>query len=188
MAGDIGKHARPGITIPLWSAGEYVHPLPRLISHAKDRHRWDVIEVLSIRLAMAVAGLADDVRLAGPGVLVPFPSRPKVIRERGLDFTHTLATKACRYLRGIKLSVEPYHMLSHARQVKDQKDLSTTQRLRNLQGSLKTCRSPRDRWIIVIDDVVTTGASLNEAVRALGVSGYLPVGLATVASTRLNQY
>jgi len=185
MAGRIGPRSREGIRLPLWSAGEYVPPVTRIISQAKDHHRWDAIDLLGLRLAFAVAGLADEVGLAGPGLLVPFPSRPSSVRERGLDFTHELARRASRCLAQAGMDASVRRALIHRRSVKDQGDLTSAQRQKNLEGSLTACTLPPYRWVVLVDDVVTTGASLTEGVRALGATGCALVGLATVAATIL---
>ena len=181
----MGPCEREGVFVPLWSAGDYLHPLPRLISGAKDHHRWDVVGILAGRLACAIAGLVDAVGTCGPGVIVPFPSRAAVVRERGLDLTHALATKATRHLRAVGLPVRVEAILTHARQVQDQGGLTTTQRRSNIEGCLVGRPGRGNRWVVLVDDVVTTGASLREGVRALSASGEAPMGLATIAATVL---
>jgi len=185
MAGEVGPRARAGITTPLWSAGEYAAPLPRLISQAKDHHRWDAIALLAVRLAYAVAGLADAAGLRGAGVLVPFPSQAKTVRSRGLDVTWTLAVRACRNLRAAGMAVVPARVLAHSRAVADQGDLTSEARATNLVGALHVAARPPPGWLVLVDDVVTTGASLREAVRACVHDGLVPAGLATVAATEL---
>jgi len=184
-AGAVTPHTRTGLTLPLWAAGDYVPPLPRVISQAKDHHRWQTIPVLGQRLAYAVGGLIDAAGLTGPGLLVPFPSRPATVRERGLDVTAALAETAARRLRAVGVNVSVAGLLVHHRAVKDQGGLSDAARRRNLAGALVARRPPPGHWLVLVDDVVTTGASLGEGVRALTARGYPPAGLATVAATLL---
>jgi len=187
MDGSVGPRQRDGISVPLWSAGEYVNPLRRIISRAKDHHRWDAIGLLGRRLAFAVAGVADEMGLDGPGILIPIPSKPSSVRERGLDFTQVLARQANRCLArvGVRAAVHP--ALTHRRAVQDQGDLSSEQRAKNLENSLVAGRLPVNRWILLVDDVVTTGATLRESVRAVSAAGRPPDGLATVAATILRK-
>ncbi|MCL2784118.1 MAG: hypothetical protein FWD55_01520 [Propionibacteriaceae bacterium] len=177
--------SRPGIDLPLWCGGDYAPPLMNIISAAKDHHRRDGIWLLSVRLAFACAGLIDERGLTGEGILVPFPSRGAAVRERGLDFTQILAAKTVGHLRRIGHRISGSSLLRHVRSVQDQSELSVSQRQGNLEGSLAAIPTSEQRWMIVIDDVVTTGASMREAVRALRSVGYAPVGLAAVAGTRL---
>ena len=185
MEGGVGPRTRMGIELPLWSAGEYVHPVTRIISQAKDHHRWDAIPLLGVRLAFAVAGIADEVGLKGPGLLLPIPSKPSSVRERGLDFTQVLARQASRCLTRVGMRTVVHPALTHRRLVKDQGDLTSEQRAKNLEGSLIVGKLPMNRWILLVDDVVTTGATLRESVRALSVAGWVPHGMATVAATVL---
>jgi len=185
MSGSVGPRERVGIDVPLWSAGDYTEPLPRVISGAKDHHTGDVIDLLGVRLAFAVAGLADAARPAGPGVLVPFPSSAATVRERGLDVTFALARSAARRLGRVGLVVTVRPLLTHARAVRDQGRLSSEERYRNLAGSLRARDREAAGWIILVDDVVTTGASLREGIRALRSAGITPAGAATIGATIL---
>ncbi len=189
MAGRIGPRQRLGLDLPLWSAGDYLGPVRRLVSQAKDHHRWDALALLGVRLAQAVAGLADATGIAGPGILVPFPSTPASVRRRGLDVMMAMARLSARQLRRVGLEASVHHLLVHRRRVDDQGDLSGPQRWRNMAGCLvarhplPSWAGPGPGWIILVDDLVTTGASLCEGVRALTEAGHRPVGTATVAAT-----
>ena len=187
MSGRPGPRERGGISLPLWSAGEYVDPLRRIISRAKDHHRWDAIALLGRRLGFAVAGIADELHLTGPGILLPIPSKPSAVRERGLDFTQALARQASRCLVHVGMTTTVHPVLTHRRAVQDQGDLTSEQRSENLERSLMMGKLPMNRWILLVDDVVTTGATLRESVRAVREAGRSPVGMATVAATVLRK-
>ena len=61
----------------------------------------------------------------------------------------------------------------------DQEGLSRRERAANLAGSMQATFSPAP--VIVVDDVVTTGASLSETVRSLTAVGVAVLGAAVVA-------
>ena len=63
-----------------------------------------------------------------------------------------------------------YDNLRHTRRVRDQSSLDARSRFRNMQGSLQSANFLNGRAVIV-DDLVTTGATLQEAVRALREQG-----------------
>ncbi|WP_454261450.1 phosphoribosyltransferase family protein [Pseudoxanthomonas mexicana] len=64
----------------------------------------------------------------------------------------------------------------------DQRLLGRTERAANVSGSMRA-RGAAGAAVIVVDDVVTTGATLVEAARALRAGGARVLGAATVAST-----
>jgi predicted amidophosphoribosyltransferase len=70
--------------------------------------------------------------------------------------------------------------------VLDQSTLDAAARAANLAGAFVCVRpaAPGDRPVVVVDDVLTTGATAREAQRALEEAGHRVVGIATVAATR----
>jgi predicted amidophosphoribosyltransferase len=72
------------------------------------------------------------------------------------------------------------------RVVRDSAGLGRRERERNLRGALRA-RAPTAtagaRRVVVVDDIVTTGATLREAVRALRSAGWDVAGAAVVAGT-----
>ncbi len=73
-------------------------------------------------------------------------------------------------------------LLVPTRQTGDQRGLDQRQRRRNVSGSLRA-RDAAGRRVIILDDVVTTGATLGEAARALRAAGAIVVGAVTIAAT-----
>lgn len=181
--------APSGLVTP-WSMADYDGAIRAMIVGHKDRGQFSFARVL--------AGLlAESVRAAvalhdGPVVLVPVPSRPGSSRRRGYDPMGTLARLATAQLRASAYDAVWAPLLASSRHVVDQAGLSAGDRARNLAGSM-TCPSPglarlarrRARARVVIcDDVLTTGASVAEAQRALGAVGLGPIAIATIAATR----
>jgi predicted amidophosphoribosyltransferase len=70
-----------------------------------------------------------------------------------------------------------------ARPHRSQKQLGVDERDRNLRGTFRLRTSVAGHRILIIDDVVTTGATLREAARVLREAGAVVVGAAVVAST-----
>nr|WP_037329163.1 amidophosphoribosyltransferase [Amycolatopsis vancoresmycina] len=107
--------------------------------------------------------------------LVPAPSRRSAARVRGGPHVERLANAAARVLaaRGIEVVVAP--ALELAAGARDAVGLSREQRMANLTGRLRfreAGRPPPGVPIVVLDDVVTTGATAAACTRALAAEGF----------------
>ncbi|WP_190137869.1 ComF family protein [Streptomyces longispororuber] len=121
---------------------------------------------------------ADSRRAAhgsvGPGLvlLVPVPSAGRAVRARGHDPVRRIAYAAAGELRRHGIRARVLTALRQRRAVADQAGLNSRERQANLAGALELAagagRLLRDaEHVVVVDDVMTTGASLAEAARAL---------------------
>ncbi|MGH3424103.1 MAG: ComF family protein [Nocardioidaceae bacterium] len=171
--------------VPPFAAGDYDGPLRAALLQLKEHQRLALLPALSALLAASVAAVH-----AGPGgpdalVLVPMPSRRPAVRERGYDAVALLAARAARDLRRRGRDVRVARVLRHRSAVRDQAGLTAGERAGNLAGALRvTGAFPAGRGVVLVDDVITTGASMAEAVRATRRAGATPVAVAVVAATR----
>ena len=145
------------------------------------------------RLAVPLgAAIARRWRRAGAGgdVLVPVPVHADRARSRGYDQAELIARSAARDLG---LPCAP--ILERARATIAQFDLDRSSRATNVQGAFRlrprlTRDGRRDerplqgRWIVLIDDVVTTGATLAACAAPLLGAGAIGVSAVTVARER----
>ncbi|WP_307796637.1 ComF family protein [Actinomadura barringtoniae] len=111
------------------------------------------------------------------------PSARGAVRRRGYDATRRMVVEAARVLRAGGVRVEAADALRHRRRVADQAGLSAGERAANLVGAMEAV-GVAGRRVVVADDVITSGATAAEAVRALRAGGAEVVGIATVAATR----
>ena len=115
---------------------------------------------------------------AAPGaVLVPVPARKAAVRTRGWDQMRLI----CRHLR--RRYQLPSEFLLRRTGGSAQKSLNYTQRMQNLSGRITCSRAagnsaPR---VLLIDDVFTTGATLNECARVLQKAGFTEIYAFTLA-------
>lgn len=172
-----------GLALPV-SAGEYDGALRLLVNAHKERARFALARPLGLLLAAAVASLPSAPDGAGR-VLVPVPSRARVVRSRGHDPMLRVARAAAARLRQRGEPTRVAGLLRSTRQAQDQTGLTSGERMMNLAGSMRCVRAPGDpRAVVVVDDVLTTGATAREAQRALEDAGVPVAGIATVAATR----
>ena len=99
--------------------------------------------------------------------LIPIPSSQQKVRERGFDSVSNLCGRIARDNQSIDLDDSNLFL---RRQVIDQVGLSAAQRHNNLEGAFGARRAVHGT-VVVVDDVITTGATLNSAAKALKFAG-----------------
>lgn len=181
--------APPGMA-RCFAAGDYEGVLRELVLAHKERSAWVLAEPLAHCLAVAVR---CAVLPAGRTVLVPVPSVPATVRRRGHDPVLRIARRAARRLAvvsGAQVAVAPLLAEREGRRL-DQAGLGAADRWLNRVGTMQVRASHRARLVgagpvavVVVDDVLTTGATVREAQRALQESGIEVRAVGVVAATR----
>ena len=132
-----------------------------LMHRIKFEGRRDALEVLMVPLIERLAPLPFE-------AVVAVPRHPDRIRSQGSDPAHALARELARRL-GREL-VE--NALVRARPTAPQSELRGDARRRNVAGAFRADpRALRGRPVLLLDDIVTTGATLEAAARALREQG-----------------
>ncbi|MEU7199977.1 phosphoribosyltransferase family protein [Streptomyces sp. NPDC045470] len=123
-----------------------------------------------------------------PLLLIPVPSARRAVAGRGHDPVRRIALAAARDLRREGVPVRVLSALRQRRTVADQAGLSARQRLANVSGALTVVpgavRLLAEAPVVLVDDLMTTGASLAEAARAVRAAGGRVVGAGVVAAPR----
>ena len=162
--------AAPNIEVV--SALRYEETVRRIILAFKQNDRTDVARRLAEPLAIAVRAV---VAAAGERVeLAPVPSSRAAYRRRGYDPVRVLLRHA-GLARGRVLTVVANRS--------QQKKLGTLARFENVAGSMAAIRTLAGRRFVIVDDVMTTGATISEAARAITAAGGVAVGAVTLAFT-----
>jgi predicted amidophosphoribosyltransferase len=167
----------------VWAVADYDGPVREAIVAFKDHGRWSLRGVLGRALAVSLAGAIGG--YAGPLLLVPLPGSPGSVRDRDGDHVRELATVAARHVRRTGAEVRVVMGLVGIRSRLDQVGLDRRQRAANMAGSMRATRAVVERsGVVLVDDVVTSGASIAEASRALRAAGCEPLAASVVAATR----
>lgn len=162
-----------------------------LLAH-KERGALGLAGPLGQLLAAAVwearAGASDSARRraeSGPLTLVPVPSARRAVARRGHDPVRRIAGVAARELRRGGAAARVLTVLRQRRTVADQAGLTARQRALNLSGALELApggeRLLAGGMTMLVDDVMTTGASLAEATRTVVGRSQTVVAAAVVA-------
>ncbi len=169
---------------PVYAVAGYDGAARRALLAHKERGARSLAGPLGVALARSVVAALPP---PGPPVaLVPVPSTRVARRERGDDPLLRLARRAARVLQAAGWSATLARPLRHARAVVDSAGLTAPQRAANLAGALVADPAAAQRVagcrVVLLDDLVTTGATLAEAARALRAAGVAPAAAAVVAA------
>jgi len=150
---------------PPFTAGRaalfYRFPVDRLLPRFKFRGDLAAGRLLSQLMAEA---LADAAR---PQALVPVPLHPTRLRQRGYDQALELARPLARAF-GLPLCAQSLHRV---RATPPQSELDAASRRHNIRSAFAARAGELPGHVALVDDVMTTGATLAEACRALQRAG-----------------
>jgi ComF family protein len=148
------------------SLGPYAPPFMTLVHELKYQGRKKLAPLLGDALTSL---MMTDGLLRHADLLVPIPLHPARLRERGYNQSELLARRVSA-LTGIPIS-------GALRRVKNTKTqariVDEAARMRNLKGAfaVRPDAGLKDKQVILIDDVTTTGATLNAAAQVLKQAG-----------------
>ncbi|HEY7674549.1 MAG TPA: ComF family protein [Burkholderiales bacterium] len=157
-------------TTALW---RYEFPCDRLVQALKYRGRLAVAQCFARRLAAE--------QLPRAHLLLPMPLHPRRLRARGFNQALEIARRLARFTG---MQVEARGAL-RAKNTRPQTELPYDERAKNVRGAF-ACRLDLSGKVVgVVDDVMTTGATLNELARVLKEAGAARVENIVVARTVL---
>lgn len=152
--------------ISVFSAANYNPVTRRILLAAKEDGVRAADDLIFTALHHSISHALQ--RSGNQPILVPIPSAPRAVRARGRDFVAEI-TKRLSQLIGLPTQ----NLLRHNRKVSDQSRLDATSRFKNIDGAIMLTKRPvRLHEVFLIDDLLTTGATLNEAVRTLEMNGF----------------
>lgn len=140
----------------------------RVVRALKEEGRTSLARPLAGLLRQAAASVGES-----GAAFVPMPTSRAAMRRRGYRVVDLIARRA-----GLRLTP----LLIATRGTDDQRSLGRDDRRQNVAGSMRA-RDAAGVRAVILDDVVTTGASLEEAARALEAAGAVVIGAATLCAT-----
>jgi ComF family protein len=159
------------------AATTYSSEISKLLVAFKDKGQFALVRELKILmspLALEIAAYPE------PVVLIPAPSRSQNFARRGFTPSLLLARALANAVPNTKVA----SALILDLKVQDQVGLTSKARQANLAGSMRLNQSLAGRACFIVDDVVTTGATVTEAFRALSLGGAQVVGALVVSEAK----
>ncbi|MDQ0690355.1 ComF family protein [Arthrobacter sp. W4I7] len=174
------------VLLPVVAAGVYREELAQALLSFKRHGQHQLGDSLGRALAGAVRAATDGAE----GIcLVPVPTSNAAFLKRGFSPVHLLLRKVSRQLPELRVA----HVLEKSgtsvlQLPGGQKGLDRGGRARRVRGSMRVHQRGRKRLpghrCVIVDDVLTTGATLSEAARALHLAGAVVAGAVVLAATR----
>lgn len=162
------------------AATTYSNEISKLLVAFKDKGQFALVRELTDLMSPLIREIEQSFY---PVYLVPVPSRSQNYSRRG--FTPSLLLAKALANKASQATV--MHCLALSPEVKDQVGLSANERIGNLAGSMSLNQIVEGKICYVVDDVVTTGASVSEAWRALSVAGAVVLGALVISESRVVQ-
>jgi ComF family protein len=145
------------------TAYEYRYPVDALIKAMKYRHCLRLAVPMSRALARRIMAGAEPL----PEVMIPVPLHHKRLYRRGFNQSYEI----CRRLYGYTHIPVDLGSVSRTRHTSPMFDLTVRQRRENITGAFKLLRPLNYRSVAIVDDVITSGATVNELARLLRRAG-----------------
>jgi competence protein ComFC len=147
-------------------AGVYDGALKGMIHHLKFYNKKKLASVLAEFIVENVCGSA----IKWADVIVPVPLSRNVLAQRGYNQTALIAQDLAK-----KYSVEFSEAVLKTKETEPQNKLDRKERLKNLKGVFLVSLPVAGKKVLVVDDVYTTGATMNEMARVLLGAGAMEV-------------
>lgn len=162
-----------------WSALVYEYPVDRLVTQAKFQARTEYAGVLGESLGMHLRRLRNLGALTAPDCIVPVPLHPHRLATRGFNQALEIAYPVSRCLR-IPIRTSG---CARVRNTVEQTALTGAARRRNLRGAFRVTAGLSGQHVAIVDDVLTTGSTVEALAESLREAGAASVQAWSVART-----
>lgn len=163
-----------------WAFCDFGDQVSKILNAFKEDGQTRVAATLAAKMSPLLAHFSLPALDPAAVVLVSVPSRSSSFVKRGFVPAQVLAKQLAK-----QSGLRSVAALTLFRPVEDQAGLGVSERRTNMEQSMRAKFSLRGYRILIIDDIVTTGATLLEARRALEKAGAQVIGFLAFAETML---
>jgi len=153
------------------AAFAYAFPVDKLVQAVKFSGRLALVDQLADSLASRIVSLPDHI--------IAMPLHPLRLRERGFNQSHLLAQRLAKNLNVSLLT----DVCQRTRNTLPQSSLPWQERDKNMRGAFACSTDLSGKHIAVVDDVMTTGISIEELARSLRQAGAVQISAWVLART-----
>jgi ComF family protein len=149
----------------LHALSSYQAPYPKLIKQLKYSHQLIAGELLGQLLALSIASHFSKQQIARINYLIAVPLHPKKLRQRGFNQAQLIAKVVSTHLNITLLT----GAIERKKETQAQEGLSIAKRRKNLRAAFAVTKNThlQGKHIAIVDDVVTTGATINSLCQCL---------------------
>ena len=162
----------------------YDNPVDYLISQMKFQQQLSAAAVLAdlFKKYFKSSFQNDELAYGLPDAFLPMPLHNKRLAKRGFNQSLELIKPLAASLN-IPIALD---IAARTKETTTQTHLNKLQRKKNVSGCFTLSAKPKKSHIVIVDDVVTTGATTNELAKLLKQAGVKKVGVWSLARAELN--
>jgi len=171
--------------VPTYSIISYNQEVSKVVLKAKEEQNRDAQMLIAQAIHYGIGALLSNVGFTR-ALMVPIPSSKLAMRRRGESFLHPIMDLVVE-LNSKSMNLEQKNLLwddllKHQKKVRDQAGLTFFERTENLRGAFRATFDPGCP-VILVDDVITTGATLKNAIAAFGERKMTVLGAVTACAS-----
>ena len=162
--------------IPIYAGAKLTPEISQIVLKAKENN-----DLIARKFLAKLVCDAIDLTRESNLNLILIPSRQEAIRIRGIKHLNLMVNEVKKYRE-----VTVYDVLKHTRKVRDQSQLDHKERFENLKGAFEVrakFKDPLPNRAFLLDDLVTTGATIHAAAMALKVRNIQLLGVISACAT-----
>ena len=172
-------------SVPTFSTVAYDGEISKVVIKAKEERNRTAQDLLAQAITRSLVSLREAI-YTNQYLLVPIPSSKQAIKRRGESFLHPIMNRVieldCQSKTDNRTVGQWAELLAYRKKVRDQATLTSLERHENLRSAF-TVSHYLDCPVILVDDVVTTGATLKNAIDALRERKMTVLGAVTACAS-----